>query len=78
MKTIHTFKIVNRNEEHYWDSQSILPETTMTIDQEASLNDMLYAFERFLEVSGYILPENSDLDFVPRSENNESTYKGEF
>ncbi len=43
---------------------------------------MLYAFERFLEAPGYILPENSDLDFVPRSENNsennESTYKGEF
>lgn len=80
MKTIHTFKIVNRNEEHYWGSQSILPETTMTIDQEASLSDMLYAFERFLEASGYVLPDNSELDFVTQEENfkEQSSYKGEF
>jgi hypothetical protein len=44
--------------------ESVYPTVTMEIDEEASLADHLYAFERFLQSMGYSLPENSHLDFV--------------
>lgn len=61
MKTVHTFRIVDE-----FDAQieNIYPETDMKIASEASLDDALYAFERFLQAAGYILPDNSYLDFV--------------
>lgn len=43
---------------------SVYPTVTMEIDEQASLADHLYAFERFLQSMGYSLPENSHLDFV--------------
>jgi len=61
MKTTHTFRIVDEAE---YQSEKIFPETDMKICSEASLEDMLHAFERFLQASGYILPDNSYLDFV--------------
>lgn len=62
MKTLHTLSIVE--EDDSYDCGQIHPQTSMTIHSEASLEDMLYAFERFLEASGYILPKNHVLDFV--------------
>jgi len=62
MKTLHTLSIVE--EDDSYDCGQIYPQTSMTIYSEASLEDMLYAFERFLEASGYILPKNHVLDFV--------------
>jgi ABC-type Fe2+-enterobactin transport system substrate-binding protein len=43
---------------------SVYPTVTMEIDEQASLPDHLYAFERFLQSVGFSLPENSHLDFV--------------
>ena len=59
----HTFKIINEDKFQSYNSD-IFPSVEMSIPSEASLSDMLYAFERFLEATGYILPENSTLDFV--------------
>ena len=59
----HTFKIINEDKFQSYDSD-IFPSVEMSIPSEASLSDMLYAFERFLEATGYVLPENSTLDFV--------------
>jgi hypothetical protein len=62
MKTLHSFKIVERNE--YQIVEDIHPKINFTIDEEASLDDMLYAFERFLRAAGYVLPENCSLNFI--------------
>jgi hypothetical protein len=62
MKTLHTFSIVEEDDSYQTDL--IYPETTMKIHSEASLQDMLYAFERFLEATGYVLPKNCVLDFI--------------
>ena len=57
----HVYKVV-----HTLDIpiDSVYPTVTMEIDEQASLADHLYAFERFLQSMGYSLPENSHLDFV--------------
>lgn len=57
----HIYKVV-----HTLDVQidSVYPTVNMEIDEQASLGDHLYAFERFLQSIGYHLPENSHLDFV--------------
>jgi len=57
----HIYKVV-----HTLDIpiDSIYPTVSMEIDEQASLGDHLYAFERFLQSIGYHLPENSHLDFV--------------
>jgi hypothetical protein len=59
----HTFTITDENNIQTFNSD-IFPTVNMSIPSEASLSDMLYAFERFLEATGYVLPENSTLDFV--------------
>ena len=65
----HIYKVV-----HTLDIpiDSVYPTVSMEIDEQASLPDHLYAFERFLQSIGYHLPENSHLDFVenePESRN---------
>jgi hypothetical protein len=58
----HIYKVV-----HTLDSitiDSIYPTVNMEIDEQATLSDHLYAFERFLQSIGFSLPENSHLDFV--------------
>ena len=55
----HTLKIVNEG-----FSNNVHPTVEMSISSEASLSDMLDMFGRFLQAVGYVLPENSVLDFV--------------
>lgn len=58
----HIYKVV-----HTLDSMaidSIYPTVNMEIDEQASLSDHLYAFERFLQSIGFTLPQNSHLDFI--------------
>jgi hypothetical protein len=56
----HTYKVIT--------SESLLPNiyptVHMEITEEASLEDHIYAFERFLQSIGFVLPENCHLDFV--------------
>jgi hypothetical protein len=39
---------------------------SMTLEGEISLNDMLEKFQQYLLAVGYLPPENTMLDFVPR------------
>lgn len=64
MKTIHSFEIVEEEGRFASLDIGIHPECKMTIHSEASLDDMLEGFHRFLQAAGYCLPENSRLDFV--------------
>jgi hypothetical protein len=57
----HTFKIINDDQ---YSTETVYPTVEMSIDSEASLSDMLQAFQSFLMATGYVLPENSVLDFV--------------
>jgi hypothetical protein len=41
----------------------------MEIDSEATISDLLYAFERFLQATGYVLPENSHLELTSEDDN---------
>jgi hypothetical protein len=63
MKTIHSFEIIEASNCSAFPT-SIYPESKITIHSEATLEDMLYAFERFLQSAGYVLPKDSVLDFV--------------
>jgi hypothetical protein len=58
----HTYKVIHSLEGISIDS--VYPIINMEIDEQASLTDHLYAFERFLQGIGFSLPENSHLDFV--------------
>jgi hypothetical protein len=60
----HTFRIINEDAVSSYSSDHIFPNVDISIPSEASLDDMLYAFQRFLQATGYILPENATLDFV--------------
>lgn len=64
MKTLHTLKIVDETD---FPCESVYPEIDMKICLDASLEDMLHAFEKFLQAIGYVLPANSYLDFVEES-----------
>jgi hypothetical protein len=64
----HTFKIINEDDGQLYNVDQLFPSVDMSIPSEASLSDMLYAFERFLEATGYALPENSVLDFVEQDQ----------
>ena len=65
MKREHTFKIVD----HEGFNRDIYPSVSMEIDSEATISDLLYAFERFLQATGYVLPENSHLELTPEDDN---------
>jgi len=43
---------------------TVFPTVTMEMNDEATLEDHIYAFERFLQSIGHVLPENAHLDFV--------------
>lgn len=43
---------------------SVFPTVNIEISEQATLQDHLYAFERFLQGIGFVLPENSRLEFV--------------
>lgn len=47
---------------------SIFPTVNIEISEQAALQDHLYAFERFLQGIGFVLPENSHLEFVDNDE----------
>jgi hypothetical protein len=65
VKQEHTFKIVD----HEGFNRDIYPSVSMEIDSEATISDLLYAFERFLQATGYVLPENSHLELTPEDDN---------
>ncbi len=78
---LHVLRIVSDKKDNYIISDiGTAIKSEITIDSEASLDDMLYAFERFLEVAGYYIPKNSRLDFVDEGDTRKeyNKYEGEF
>jgi hypothetical protein len=57
----HSYKVIQNMNDL---THSNFPNVSMEISEEATIEDHLYAFERFLQSIGFILPENSHLDFV--------------
>ena len=57
----HSYKVVQNMSDL---THSNFPNVSMEISEEATIEDHLYAFERFLQSIGFVLPENSHLDFV--------------
>lgn len=57
----HSYKVVQNLNNL---TKNSFPTVSMEISEEATIEDHLYAFERFLQGIGFILPENSHLDFV--------------
>jgi hypothetical protein len=57
----HTYTVFNTLGEC---KDQVFPTVHMEIDQQSSLADHLYAFERFLQAIGFVLPDNSHIDFV--------------
>jgi hypothetical protein len=79
MKTIHTFRIVDESDdESDYQSEGIFPEVDMKICSEASIDDMLNAFQSFLHAVGYVTLDNSYLDFVKEPMLPIEEYEGEF
>lgn len=64
----HTYTVVN---DLQGNIDQVFPTVHMEISQQSGLSDHLYAFERFLQAIGFVLPENSHLDFVSQSSNEE-------
>lgn len=62
----HTYTVVD----DFSDNRTgqVFPTVHMEISQQSSIGDHLYAFERFLQAIGFVLPENSHLDFVSEEE----------
>jgi hypothetical protein len=59
--TLHIYKVINDLNDF---TNSNFPTVTMEISEEATIEDHIYAFERFLQSIGFVLPENAHLDFV--------------
>jgi hypothetical protein len=57
----HNYKVVQHLNNL---TKNSFPTVNMEISEEATIEDHLYAFERFLQSIGFVLPENSHLDFV--------------
>jgi hypothetical protein len=57
----HSYKVVQNMNDL---THSNFPNVSMEISEEATIEDHLYAFERFLQSIGFVLPENAHLDFV--------------
>ena len=57
----HTYKVVF---EHPTVGDQTFPTVNMEICSEATIDDHLYAFERFLEGIGYVLPDKASIDLV--------------
>ena len=63
MKTNYSFEIVEESEQSAY-SNCIFPQCRITIHSEASLSDVLDAFQKFLYAAGYVLPPNAELGFI--------------
>ena len=57
----HSYKVVQNMNDL---THSNFPNVSMEISEEVTIEDHLYAFERFLQSIGFVLPENAHLDFV--------------
>jgi hypothetical protein len=57
----HNYKVVQNMNDL---TSSNFPTVSMEIGEEATIEEHLYAFERFLQSIGFVLPDNSHLDFV--------------
>lgn len=57
----HMYKVINNVGNLI---STVFPTVTMEMNDEATLEDHIYAFERFLQSIGHVLPENAHLDFV--------------
>jgi hypothetical protein len=58
---LHTYKVVN-NLNGFTNSN--FPTVTMEMSEGATIEEHIYAFERFLQSIGFVLPDNAHLDFV--------------
>ena len=68
----HSYKVVQNLNNLTGNS---FPTVSMEISEEATIEDHLYAFERFLQSIGFVLPENSHLDFVENDIENDRDEK---
>ena len=59
--SFHNYKVVQNVNDL---TSSNFPTVSMEIGEEATIEEHLYAFERFLQGIGFVLPDNSHLDFV--------------
>ena len=57
----HTYKVINNSKDF---TEINFPMVTMEMSEEATIEEHLYAFERFLQSIGFVLPDNAHLDFV--------------
>jgi hypothetical protein len=57
----HSYKVVQNMNDF---NNNNFPTVSMEIGEEATIEEHLYAFERFLQSIGFVLPENSHLDFI--------------
>ena len=57
----HSYKVVQNLNNL---TENNFPTVSMEISEGATIEDHLYAFERFLQSIGFVLPENSHLDFI--------------
>jgi len=64
----HSYKVVQTMDNL---TESNFPVVSMEIGEEATIEDHLYAFERFLQSIGFVLPENAHLDFVENEVEND-------
>jgi hypothetical protein len=64
----HAYKVVQNMNDL---TNSNFPTVSMEIGEEATIEDHLYAFERFLQSIGFVLPDNSHLDFVENEVEND-------
>lgn len=64
----HSYKVVQTMDNL---TESNFPVVSMEIGEEATIEDHLYAFERFLQSIGFALPENAHLDFVENEVEND-------
>lgn len=64
----HSYKVVHTLN-NFTDNN--FPTVSMEIGEEAAIEDHLYAFERFLQSIGFVLPENAHLDFVENEVEND-------
>ena len=61
IKTYHTFTVESTQSS---SSEGIHPQVNMKINGDASISDMLEAFDCFLKALSYHPPENATLDYV--------------
>jgi len=68
----HSYKVVQNMSDL---THSNYPNVSMEISEEATIGDHLYAFERFLQSIGFVLPETSHLDFIENDIENDRDEK---